>query len=141
MNATVIGMPEERYEEYKNGSDFIRKHIFPGGHLPCFSVLETSCGLHGLEISECFDIGKVWRKKQNLCVCVCVYINNIFFKYNFKDYAVTLKQWRENFEKKKQAIIGLGYSEEFYKKWIFYFVYCQVSFLCLYIYIYIHMCF
>lgn len=55
----MIGMPEERYEEYLNGSDFIRKHIFPGGHLPCYSVLEKDAGSNGLIIEECFDIGKV----------------------------------------------------------------------------------
>eukprot|EP00798_Chlamydomonas_sp_ICE-L_P032282 gene32282-16848_t len=30
----AISVPDERYEAYCNCSDFIREHIFPGGHLP-----------------------------------------------------------------------------------------------------------
>lgn len=32
--AQVIAQPDERYESYCRSSDFIREHIFPGGHLP-----------------------------------------------------------------------------------------------------------
>jgi cyclopropane fatty-acyl-phospholipid synthase-like methyltransferase len=28
----VIAQPDERYEKYCRESDFIREHIFPGGH-------------------------------------------------------------------------------------------------------------
>jgi cyclopropane-fatty-acyl-phospholipid synthase len=34
-----ITMPETRYEEYTKGEDFIRKYIFPGGHLPTVTQL------------------------------------------------------------------------------------------------------
>jgi cyclopropane-fatty-acyl-phospholipid synthase len=34
-----ITMPECRYEGYAKGEDFIRKYIFPGGHLPSISQL------------------------------------------------------------------------------------------------------
>lgn len=34
-----ITMPETRYEAYSQGEDFIRKYIFPGGHLPAVSQL------------------------------------------------------------------------------------------------------
>ena len=30
----VIAMPDSRYKAYCTSSDFIREHIFPGGHLP-----------------------------------------------------------------------------------------------------------
>ncbi|TNF50790.1 DUF1365 family protein, partial [bacterium] len=30
----VITMPDERYKRYRQNPDWIRKHIFPGGHLP-----------------------------------------------------------------------------------------------------------
>lgn len=33
-HAQVIAQPDERYESYCRSSDFIREHIFPGGHLP-----------------------------------------------------------------------------------------------------------
>ncbi|QSZ34591.1 hypothetical protein DSL72_006185 [Monilinia vaccinii-corymbosi] len=34
-----ITMPEGRYEAYAKGEDFIRKYIFPGGHLPSITQL------------------------------------------------------------------------------------------------------
>ena len=37
-----ITMPEARYEAYAKGDDFIRKYIFPGGHLPTVSQLVRS---------------------------------------------------------------------------------------------------
>lgn len=37
-----ITMPEARYEAYSKGDDFIRKYIFPGGHLPTVSQLVDS---------------------------------------------------------------------------------------------------
>ena len=37
-----ITMPEARYEAYAKGEDFIRKYIFPGGHLPTVSQLVRS---------------------------------------------------------------------------------------------------
>jgi cyclopropane-fatty-acyl-phospholipid synthase len=37
-----ITMPETRYEGYARGEDFIRRYIFPGGHLPSVSQLVGS---------------------------------------------------------------------------------------------------
>jgi cyclopropane-fatty-acyl-phospholipid synthase len=34
-----ITIPETRYEQYRQGEDFIKKYIFPGGHLPTASGL------------------------------------------------------------------------------------------------------
>ena len=34
-----ITIPESRYERYRRGEDFIKKYIFPGGHLPTVSGL------------------------------------------------------------------------------------------------------
>lgn len=34
-----ITIPETRYERYRRGEDFIKKYIFPGGHLPTVSGL------------------------------------------------------------------------------------------------------
>jgi cyclopropane-fatty-acyl-phospholipid synthase len=38
----VITMPEERYDEYRRSSDFIKEYIFPGGCLPSFSTLTSA---------------------------------------------------------------------------------------------------
>ncbi|KAG1678525.1 hypothetical protein FOA52_014559 [Chlamydomonas sp. UWO 241] len=35
----AISVPDERYQAYCNCGDFIREHIFPGGHLPCIGAM------------------------------------------------------------------------------------------------------
>lgn len=70
-----ITMPETRYEAYSKGQDFIRKYIFPGGHLPTVSQLVGSIerGSSGtLMVDEVVNIGG--------------------------HYAKTLRLWREKFE-------------------------------------------
>ena len=68
-----ITMPETRYEGYSKGEDFIRKYIFPGGHLPTVSQLIASIekGSKGtLIVDEVLNIGghytktlRLWREK------------------------------------------------------------------------------
>lgn len=71
-----ITMPESRYEAYAKGEDFIRKYIFPGGHLPTITQLAGSIerGSAGtLVVNEIINIGG--------------------------HYAKTLRLWREKFER------------------------------------------
>ena len=98
----VIATPDERYNSYRNASDFIREHIFPGGHLPCMGCMVDAARGTGLVVNGCKDIGP--------------------------DYAVTLRAWREAWEEKKEDILALGYSEKFWKKYRFYFAYCEAGF-------------
>ena len=68
-----ITMPETRYESYAKGQDFIRKYIFPGGHLPTVSQLVGSIerGSKGaLIVDGLLNIGghyaktlRLWREK------------------------------------------------------------------------------
>jgi cyclopropane-fatty-acyl-phospholipid synthase len=77
-----ITMPEGRYEAYANGEDFIRKYIFPGGHLPSISQLveKISKGSEGtLVVERIENIGG--------------------------HYAKTLRLWRENFLKNFESRI------------------------------------
>ena len=57
---------------------------------------------HSLHLSDCIDIGK--------------------------SYAITLMEWRENWLQRYEEVRKLGYSEEFFLKYLFYFVYCEVGF-------------
>ncbi|KAG8527490.1 uncharacterized protein KY384_007642 [Bacidia gigantensis] len=71
-----ITMPEARYEAYAKGEDFIRKYIFPGGHLPTVSQLigNIEQGSEGaLIVDSVFNIGG--------------------------HYAKTLRLWKEKFER------------------------------------------
>lgn len=69
-----ITIPEARYEAYSKGDDFIRKYIFPGGHLPTVAHLVDSInrGSSGtLVVDNIENIGP--------------------------HYAKTLRIWKENF--------------------------------------------
>jgi cyclopropane fatty-acyl-phospholipid synthase-like methyltransferase len=40
MQFTAI--PEDRYDEYRRSSDFIKEYVFPGGCLPCFARVTSA---------------------------------------------------------------------------------------------------
>jgi len=70
-----ITMPEGRYEAYATGEDFIRKYIFPGGHLPSIAQLVE-------KISAASKGTLVVEKIENIG----------------GHYAKTLRLWREDFK-------------------------------------------
>ena len=75
-----ITIPETRYAAYATGTDFIRRYIFPGGHLPTVSALVGAIerGAGGrLVVDEVRNIGG--------------------------HYAKTLRVWRENFQRNFEA--------------------------------------
>lgn len=113
---------QKRYEAYAKSDDFIRRYIFPGGHLPTISALvssitagssQSSHARNGLIVSSIEDIGP--------------------------HYAKTLRLWREaflhNFEAKiRPALVSDGKCktkedlEMFERKWEYYFSYCEAGF-------------
>ena len=99
----VITIPDERYNRYRKNPDWIRKHIFPGGHLPSLSALkEAVARTSGLSLLELTDIGS--------------------------HYARTLALWRKRLLESRDKIISLGYDEAFIRKWEYYFAYCEAGF-------------
>lgn len=102
-------MPNKRYRDYCKSSDFIRRHIFPGGHLPCPNVLVEAISDMPLHVESAFDLAP--------------------------HYAVTLQTWRERFKANMRQISALGYTSAFIRKWLFYFSYCQAGFEAGYIYL------
>jgi cyclopropane-fatty-acyl-phospholipid synthase len=107
---------KQRYESYSKGDDFIRRYIFPGGHLPSISQLVQS-----------IDVGS----KGTLTVDD---IENIG-----PHYAKTLRIWKENFmrtfdEKIRPALLrehedmNKADVEVFRRKWEYYFTYCEAGF-------------
>jgi len=102
MTVQVITIPHERYDAYCNSSDFIRKHIFPGGHLPSVPVLKEFATKNGLRLDHCRDIGP--------------------------HYTVTLREWRRRFTEQYDRILALGYDRAFIRKFVWYFVICESSF-------------
>lgn len=99
----AITMPDQKYSAYRLGSDWIRKHIFPGGHLPSLGAMVTAMArtsrlnLVGLE-----DIGL--------------------------HYVRTLDLWRENVLARREQVLGLGFDQAFLRKWLYYLSYCEAGF-------------
>ena len=100
----IITMPDNRYDEYSKGTDFIQKYIFPGGHLPSVSkILETT------------------SKHTRL--------NLLHMEEFTEDYAKTLNIWHENFISKLDEVKSLGFDEYFIRMWKMYLNYCEAAFL------------
>lgn len=99
----VITIPHDRYGQYRRSSDWIRKHIFPGGHLPSLEAIrEASEKSSSLVISDVEGIGK--------------------------HYARTLEDWDRNLKEHHDRASALGFEEPFLRKWEYYFAYCRAGF-------------
>lgn len=127
-----ITMPESRYEVYRSSDDFIRRYIFPGGHLPTVTQLLTA-----------IRAGSSDPKKGVPPRLIPESIENIG-----PHYAKTLRLWRQNFmqtfnskirpalvrEHGKDGATGSGKKmsedeiEVFKRKWEYYFAYCEAGF-------------
>jgi cyclopropane-fatty-acyl-phospholipid synthase len=99
----VITISDQKYWSYRYGSDWIRKHIFPGGHLPSIKALkEAISNSSRLEIVSLETFGS--------------------------HYARTLDQWRQNLLARYDDIHALGFDREVVRKFEYYFAYCQAGF-------------
>ncbi|KAI5201576.1 cyclopropane-fatty-acyl-phospholipid synthase [Aureobasidium subglaciale] len=112
-----ITMPESRYDAYSNSDDFIRRYIFPGGHLPTITQLLDSV------------------RAGSSCRLIPESVENIG-----PHYAKTLRLWREEFmlnfeEKIKPSLLEEheGMTDKdvdlFRRKWEYYFAYCEAGFV------------
>jgi cyclopropane-fatty-acyl-phospholipid synthase len=99
----VITIPDQLYHRYRRGTDWIRKHIFPGGHLPSLGAIQdsvarsTSFAIEGLE-----NIGT--------------------------HYAQTLKRWRARFWRRIDEVRALDFDDRFIRTWDFYLASCEAAF-------------
>ena len=126
-----ITMPESRYAAYSASDDFIRRYIFPGGHLPTVTQLLDNIRSGSTPTSP--------KGAQPRLIPESV--ENIG-----PHYAKTLRLWRQNFmqsfsTKIRPALLaehegdrkGKGMSEEdvdlFKRKWEYYFSYCEAGFV------------
>uniref|UniRef100_A0A7S0TSE4 Amine oxidase domain-containing protein n=2 Tax=Hemiselmis andersenii TaxID=464988 RepID=A0A7S0TSE4_HEMAN len=98
----AITYKDEHYQSYCNCSDFIRRHIFPGGHLPSMQCMQEICANTSLCLYHVQDIGL--------------------------DYATTLKMWHDKWIAAEADIKALGHDDVFFRKWRFYFSYCEAGF-------------
>ncbi len=98
----MITIENKRFEQYRKNPDFIQMRVFPGGMLPSEEVFAESAAAVGLNLDQ----------------------SNMFGR----DYAETLRRWRENFEAKWPDIAPMGFDERFRRLWRYYLCYCEAGF-------------
>jgi cyclopropane-fatty-acyl-phospholipid synthase len=104
MMLQAITIRDEYYEFAKRNVDFIQRHIFPGSGIPSIQAMKSIINEETpLSWGETFFFGT--------------------------DYARTLRTWSENLKQKHSDLLALGYSDELYRMWQFYFSYCEGGFL------------
>lgn len=98
-----ITVPDHRYAALRSGVDFIQKHVFPGSLLLSVNRLNSLLSERGGLVLHAFD--------------------------DFgRDYARTLRLWRESFHAKLDQVRALGFDERFIRKWRYYLCYCEAAF-------------
>ena len=99
----TIAVPDQRYERYRRGDDWIRRYIFPGALIPSLeAIVRAMSGSSELMVHGAENIG-----------------------YH---YARTLQLWCERFLANEQAVLELGYDARFVRTWDFYLAFCEAAF-------------
>ncbi len=103
MALQTITIPDQVYDRYRRGTDWIRTYIFPGGHLPSLGAIQGSLGRRtGLVIDRLEDMAD--------------------------DYATTLREWRLRFRSQEERVRSLGFDDRFLRMWEFYMATCEAAF-------------
>lgn len=98
----TITIDEARFPAYAASSDFIREFIFPGGMLPSVERFTAHAIKAGLVSQDTYRFGR--------------------------DYAETLRRWRQQFETHLDAVRQQGFDETFIRTWRLYLAYCEAGF-------------
>lgn len=98
----IITINDKEYSNYINQVDFIQKYIFPGGVLPSKKILYKLFRENNFELYEEKSFGK--------------------------DYAKTLRIWKENFNNSWNNISKISFDEKFKNLWNYYLSYCETGF-------------
>ncbi|MBX9871197.1 MAG: cyclopropane-fatty-acyl-phospholipid synthase family protein [Burkholderiaceae bacterium] len=97
-----IVIDDRLFERYLQSTDFIQQYIFPGGCLPCPAEFRRQAEAAGLQVVDAFAFGR--------------------------DYAETLRRWRQQFLTARERVLQLGFDERFIRLWEFYLAYCEAAF-------------
>jgi len=98
----AIVIEDARFPGYRRGCDFIQRHIFPGGMLPCPRVMREQAERAGLVIDHVEMFGL--------------------------SYARTLAEWRRRFLAFWPQAAAQGFDERFKRLWDYYLSYCEAGF-------------
>jgi len=104
MALQAITVEDRSYERAKNGTDFVREYIFPGGCIPSMEAIARSLRrATPLVVVDVEDIGR--------------------------HYAETLRRWCDNLAAHADEVTALGLDDRFQRLWNFYLCYCAGAFL------------
>ncbi len=98
----TITLREDLFARYLRSTDFIQQYIFPGGLLPSIPAFEQEARRAGLVVEGRMVFGR--------------------------DYAETLRRWRQAFDHNLDAVRAQGFDERFVRIWTFYLAYCEAAF-------------
>jgi cyclopropane-fatty-acyl-phospholipid synthase len=98
----AIVIDDNQYQKALKQVDYIKKYIFPGGFMPCYSVITQHAGRNRLMLEDLHDMGL--------------------------SYAQTLRDWRKQFYENIEEVTRQGYDSGFQRMWEFYFCYCEGAF-------------
>lgn len=98
----AITIDDALFSRYRRGTDFIQRHIFPGGMLPSPKVVHRQAARVGLAVADDFSFGP--------------------------DYGRTLGRWHQAFDARIAEVEALGFPERFVRMWRFYLAYCEAGF-------------
>ena len=95
-------MPDDRYDAYCWGVDWMQTYIFPGCLIPSLGAIRGALAGTGLALSHADDIGL--------------------------DYAPTLAAWRTRFTARLPEVRALGYDTPFIRTWTLYLAFSEAAF-------------
>lgn len=98
----VITIDDALFPKYRRGTDFIQRHVFPGGMLPSPSIFEAEAERAGFTIADDLAFGA--------------------------HYARTLELWHDAFCQRLLETKALGFDDRFIRLWRFYLAYCEAGF-------------
>jgi cyclopropane-fatty-acyl-phospholipid synthase len=98
----VITVPDHRFDYYRSESDFIQRHIFPGGMLLSPGEMDRQSEAAGLVMKDAFFFGR--------------------------SYGITLDHWHDRFSSNWPHIEAIGFDERFRRLWSYYLNYTAAGF-------------
>ncbi|HTR53226.1 MAG TPA: cyclopropane-fatty-acyl-phospholipid synthase family protein [Kofleriaceae bacterium] len=98
----TITMPDDRFDAYRRGVDWMQTYIFPGSCIPSLAAIRAAAAPAGLAIARTDDIGP--------------------------SYAPTLRAWRERFVAALPEVRRLGFDEPFVRTWLLYLAFSEAAF-------------
>ena len=100
----TITTPDQEYLNKYKKSDWIKKHIFPGGQVPS---LTTICNA----MTRCSDL-------------MVESVENIG-----DHYVLTLNKWRQALNDNQEKLGKMNFDTDFVRKWAYYLALCEAAFL------------